>query len=594
MKHRGPDDLGTFCDNKNSIYFAHRRLSILDVTYAGHQPMASEDGSVVVTYNGEIYNFLEIREELRGRGHSFRTACDTEVLIHAYQEWGGDCWNYFNGMFAFGLWDARLGKLILVRDRLGVKPLYYHEYPQGLSFASEVKTLRAIPGLKLVQDERHIPAFLRTGYVTGENTFFQGVRKLLPGHSLEVVDGRVFIKPYWKLSFNENKAVSEIEWEEEVSALLHDSVRLRLRSDVPVGVFLSGGLDSSTIVAALAGRSRIKSFSVAYRLGEGYDETPYARLVARRYGTDHHEYFITPEEFRDFIPRFVWFMDEPMSEAAGISLYYIARLASEHVKVILSGEGADEIFAGYDIYKYMIWTEIYRRIPEPLRKAIPGIVHLGIPSSGRVRKYVDLAALSLEKRYRGVNMLPSMDVNRLLDLDRWAEFEDPEEEVLNKESSASRGWPALNRLLHLDTKTWLPDDILIKADKMTMANSLELRVPFLDYRLVEKAASMPCSMKIRGNEKKRVLKRIVQGRVPDEIIRRKKLGFPTPVATMFRGPLNSFLKDVLLDRKTQQRGYFNYREVEKIIGAHEKGIDFSQLLWRLLVLEEWHRVFVDA
>jgi asparagine synthase (glutamine-hydrolysing) len=595
IRHRGPDDEGIYRDEDNGLFLAHRRLSILDVSSMGHQPMQNPDGTLVVTYNGEIYNYLEIRADLIRLGHTFRSECDTEVLLHAYEQWGIECLDRFNGMFAFCLWDRPRRKLILVRDRLGIKPLYYLEDPYGIAFASEVKAFRVIPEVRFAAEEKYIPVFLRDGYVAGEETFFRGVRKIPPGTSLEIEGGKVQRKRYWDIAFRTEEGVSEQEWEERLDVLLEESVNLRLRSDVPVGVFLSGGLDSTSIVAFLHGKSGIpiKTFSVGYKSGKGYDETPFARIAAKRYQTDHREYFVTAEEFRDFIPSYVWFMDEPISEAAGISLYFISRLAKEHVTVILSGEGSDELFGGYDIYRYMLWMERYRTLPGFLRKGINAVGRRITPRGSRSRKYFELAALPLERRYRGVSFLPGSALDGVcVDL-RLEGFQDPSEEMWEKVFAETAGWGDLNRLLHADTKTWLVDDILVKADKMTMANSLELRVPFLDYRIVELAAAMPVQMKVRGNVKKYVLKRTVRGRVPDEIVHREKMGFPTPIALMFRGQLNGYMKEMLLDGRTLGRGFFSRKGIETAISEHERGNDRSQLLWRLLVLEEWFRVFVD-
>lgn len=595
MAHRGPDDHGEYSDPENKVFLGHRRLSILDVSALGHQPMQSADGSLVVVYNGEIYNYLEIRSELTGKGHTFFSESDTEVLIQSYREWGIECVSRFNGMFAFALWDRQRRKLFLVRDRLGIKPLYYLEDASGTTFASEVKAFRAIPEIGFSPDEGRIPSFLRDGYISGEETFFRGIRKLPPGTYMEISENGTVRKRYWELSFGSDRIIDDEEWAERLDSLLADAVHLRLRSDVPVGVFLSGGLDSTTIVDYLHGKSDIpiKTFSVAYDLGKNFDETPFARIAARKYGTDHHEYFVSPEEFRDFIPKYVWFMDEPVSEAAGVSLYYISRLAREHVTVILSGEGSDELFGGYDMYRYMLWIEAYRRLPLAIRKGIGKFAAQAAPTGSRGRKYLDLASLPLESRYRGVSLLPDSSIEGVCpDFISSGRF-DPADQEWRRVYRRSEGWTDLSRMLHADMNSWLINDILLKADKMTMANSLELRVPFLDYRVVEAAAAMPDRLKIWGKGKKRILKRLMRGRVPGEILRRKKMGFPTPIAVMFRSQLNGYVKELLLDHRTLARGYFSRAGIEKAISEHENGTDHSQLLWRLIVLEEWFRVFSD-
>jgi asparagine synthase (glutamine-hydrolysing) len=593
LAHRGPDDEGVFTDGP--LGFAHRRLTILDTSRRGRQPMATRDGAFTITYNGEVYNFLELKNELQGRGHRFRTKTDTEVLLHLYQERGDGFLQALNGMFAFALWDRPRRRLLLARDRLGVKPLYYTWTADGLAFASEVKALLAVPGVRAEVDLEMLDAYMSVGYVPTERTLFRGILKLQPGWAMQIEDGRVNLFKYWDLD-PRPEPVSEERCIQEVTALLQDAVRLQLRSDVPLGVFLSGGIDSSAVVALMRklGVEDIETFTVAYDFGPGFDETRYARRVAERFATRHHEIYVTPEAFRDFIPSLVYHMEEPVTEAAATALHFVARLARERVTVVLSGEGSDEVFGGYPIYSYMAALERYRRLPEPLREGIlnPLLARLG----GKWSKYTELSRFPLPERYLGVSF-----------------YEAPVKEALYRpevrgfwNGSAMPGLVAryyrptegrdpISRMMGLDVKSWLPDDLLIKADKMTMAASLELRVPFLDHRIVELGARIPPRLKVRGFTTKYILKKAMEPYLPRDILHRPKMGFPTPLARMFKGKLAEYVADVLGSASCLGRGYFRPEEVERRVDEHLSGArDHHRVLWQLLVLEEWHRRFIDG
>jgi asparagine synthase (glutamine-hydrolysing) len=593
LAHRGPDDEGFFFDG--ALGLGHRRLSILDLSERGHQPMTTADGRYTISYNGEIYNYLEVRNELESLGQGFHTGTDTEVVLTLYSSQGANCLKRLNGMFAIAIWDSVKRTLFLARDRVGIKPLYYAETAEGIVFGSEVKALLASTSVGARVCLSLIDTYFNFGYVPGERTLFEGIKKLLPGHWLMVGPEGIKCERYWDLEYSPDFQRSPEDAAEGLRELLLDAVRIHMRSDVPVGVFLSGGLDSSTTVALLAeaGVENVKTFSVAYREGAAYDETAYASLVADRFKTDHHVLYIDPAQFQDFVPNYVWFMDEPVSEAAAIALYFIAKHLRDHVTVALSGEGADELYAGYDIYKYMGWIEHYRKLPQAMRSLFLEPL-LSTVGGEKLRKYLRLAQKPLEERYLGVSLngseYHSLYTREFSEMLR----EKVQYAPLRCYYAKTARCDPLTRMLYSDLNTWLVDDLLIKADKMTMANSVELRVPFLDYRVVEQAATIPSSMKIRSGEAKWILKQAMRNRLPDSILTRKKTGFPTPLAAMFRQDLSGYLRDLLLSSRCTNRGYFKHEAVERLIEEHfETRKDHHKLLWQLIVIEEWHRQFID-
>jgi asparagine synthase (glutamine-hydrolysing) len=501
------------------------------------------------------------------------------------------------GMYAFAIWDRRERELFAARDRLGIKPLYYCETDKGLLFASEIKSILAVRSAPREVDTSLVDAYMAFGYIPGADTLHKGVRRLLPGHTLTWRDERTRIAPYWDLDFGGQSAQPLERHAEQTRTLLRESVALHLRSDVPLGVFLSGGLDSSAVVALLSrdASAGLKTFSVAYNFGPEYDETPYARIVADAFATDHHEIRVTPQEFVDFVPRYVWHMDEPVTEAAAISLYFVSKLAREQVVVCLSGEGADELFAGYDFYTYNLAIERMQRfLGRPLFSGLAALAR-ATGRAGKLQKYLTLAGQPFESRYRGIS---SYEERKKLDLytssfaSHAARGNDECGAFIQDLFRRSAQWDPLSRMLYFDTKTWLVDDLLIKADRMSMAASIELRVPFLDHRVVEFAASVPSRHKIRGRETKFLLKRSLEGSLPQEIIRRRKMGFPTPLDVMFRGELFDYANDVLLSRKATERGYFDPRRVERLLSDHrDRQASNHREIWQLVVLEEWHRRF---
>lgn len=597
--YRGPDDAGIWIRPQGLVAFGHRRLSILDPTPAGHQPMHDRDSRLCIVYNGEVYNYLEVRDVLRNKGHLFSTGTDTEVILKAYQEWGSGCLRHFNGMFAIAIWDEEQKSLFLARDRLGIKPLYYYENNDRFYFASEIKAivaaLKELPGLST----HLIDVYMSFGYVAGEETLLNGVKRLLPGRFMVVNSKNTEIRKYWELTFDNNQDHGLAYYLEQSRELLEDAVQIRLRSDVPLGIFLSGGLDSSTVVGILAGKvpERLKTFSVAYDFGPEYDETRYARLVAKKFNTEHHEIFITPTDFQSFVPDCIWLMDEPVTESAAISLYFVSRLAKEHVTVVLSGEGSDEVFAGYDFYRYMLLLEKYRKLVGSKQAVMLSKIGSSLlPDASKVRKYLLLGANRLEKRYKGISTYEDGSKDGLYVNDFFCYLsniaENQTQLFIEKLFEDTKENDSLSRMLYFDIRTWLIDDLLIKADRMSMAASLELRVPFLDYRLVEFVANMPSKYKVNGTVTKFLLKEMMKDALPKEIIHRKKMGFPTPLKKMFETHLAGYAKDLLLDRAACIRDYFKVSEIERLLYEHSKGTqDHHRRIWQLVVLEGWMQMY---
>ena len=594
--YRGPDDSGSWVSDNGLVGFGHRRLSIIDTSKDGHQPMVDDQSGCVIAFNGEVYNYLEIRAQLETQGHQFRTKTDTEVILKAYLAYGKDCVEHFNGMFAIAIWDPREQSVFFLRDRLGIKPLYFYHDQNQFIFASEVKAIKA--GLDEKPDVHAglIDQYMSFGYLPGQNTMLDGIKRLLPGHSavLRLDSWSFSIQQYWDLPDQAEQDQGESFYLEQGRSLLHSAIDLRLRSDVPLGIFLSGGIDSSAVVGLLAEKTeeQLKTYSVAYDFGKDYNETYYARMVSKRFNTDHHELFIKPDTFRDFIPDYIRLMDEPVTESAAISLYLLSRMTTQDVTVVLSGEGSDEVFGGYDLYQYMLVIERFRRIlgargatlTSYLGK-LPGLRH------SKIAKYLDLAAKPLEARYKGISTYDERMKDQLYS----PGFRGALNSAANEEAEQflsdlfTRGKrDDLSKMLYFDTKTWLVDDLLIKADRMSMAASLELRVPFLDYRVVEFGARLPSHYKIRGRQGKYLLKQMVKGLLPDEVVYRKKMGFPTPLKLMFQGALKDYCRDLLLSPTAKLAGYFDSNAMEKMIKQHVADQrDYHRELWQLVVLEEW-------
>jgi asparagine synthase (glutamine-hydrolysing) len=557
--------------------------------------MCTADGRFVIAYNGEVYNYLEIRKNLEADGHVFHTETDTEVILALYVQKGLECLQYLNGMFALAIWDSAERTLLLARDRVGIKPLYYAETADGILFASEIKALFASQRVSPQVVTAHIDTFLSFGYVPGAETLFQGVRKVLPGQWLQISPQGIRSAFYWDLEYAPNHRRNSQETAEELRELLLDAMHIHLRSDVPLGVFLSGGFDSSATVALLAeaGIHNLQTFSVAHPAGAQYDETPYAQLVADRFQTHHHVLYVDSNQFLDCLPHFIWYMDEPVTEPPAVAFYLIAKLLREHVTVALSGEGADELFAGYAVYRRMRWLEMYRKLPAGIRSLSEPV--LDLLGGEKIRKNLRLARQPLERRYRSVsNYDPQYKEILYTDDFRAALATHPAPDPLAVYFAKTHRQDILTQMLYSDLKTWLVDDLLIKADRMTMAHSVELRVPFLDYRVIEYAATIPSHMKLRGGVGKWILKRTMQERLPSEILTRKKMGFPLPWALMLHRDLSGYLRDLLLSPKCINRQYFKWQTVERLIEENaSKKKDHHRVLWQLMILEEWHRQFID-
>jgi len=600
IEHRGPDDEGYYVSGPVGLGF--RRLSIIDLK-SGHQPLSNEDGTIWIVFNGEIYNYQELRTFLLSKGHVFKTRTDTEVIVHLYEELGPECLQKLRGMFAFAIWDEKARTLLLARDRVGIKPLYYHLTGSSLSFASELKAILSDPSVDRAIAPDLIDRFLTFMYVPGAETLLKGIQKLPPGHYLLIKNGQETVRQYWDLQFVEARPrPSEQHVEAELLSLLSETVGLHMIADVPVGILLSGGVDSTGVLSLAVDNTdkTISTFTVGFSGNDFADERPYARLAAERYGTRHYEMTITARNFADFLPSYVWHMEEPVCEPPAIALYYVSKLAREHVTVLLSGEGGDEAFAGYSNYRNLVWLERLKRGGPALNSALAGGMSLAssLFSASRVAKYIPLMSDQFPDYYysrttnpyrttgNGLGAVYSTDFLNSVDREHSVE-------PVRALQAHMRGRDTLNTMLYIDTKTWLPDDLLIKADKMTMANSIELRVPLLDHKVLEFAASLPSNYKLSGLTGKFILKKALSKRIPKEIRNRKKTGFPVPYGSWLRAELKGLVRDVLMDSRTIDRGYFSKDAVERMLRANANGSDRSKDIFSLLTLELWQRTFLE-
>jgi asparagine synthase (glutamine-hydrolysing) len=603
LTHRGPDGAGLHIDEQAAL--AHRRLSIVDLA-GGHQPLGNEDGSIWVTYNGEIYNHADVRPVLELAGHRYRTRSDTETIVHAYEEWGDDCIERFRGMFAFALWDAPRKRLLLVRDRLGVKPLYWALVENRLLFASEIKAILESGLVEARPNEAVISEVLATRYTSSSETLFKGIYKLLPGHRLVFENGRVQLTQYWDVPLDgpdpEVARLSERDIVARFRALLQDSVRLRLMADVPLGMFLSGGIDSSAVAALMTKEMHrpVETFSVAFA-DRAFSELEYARQVARAVGANAHEIVIDDADFFGALPRLVWHEDEPIAHPSSVPLHFVSALAREHVKVVLTGEGSDELLAGYGKYPRSLlnWKAggIYERVvPAAVRTSIASSLVPRLPL--RLRRYAGRSFLAVPRNpaamffdtFAGV---PLHLQRELLAPPVVAGANTYGPSLDYFESSPGRD-NVLSALLYTDLKTYLVE-LLMKQDQMSMSTSIESRVPFLDHLLVEFAARLPDHLKLEGFTTKRILRQAMQGVIPDAILSRPKMGFPVPFAEWVRGGWNGVMREVLLDRRTRERGLVNTASVEKLLDAHRAGARAGgDAIWALVNLELWYRTFIDG
>jgi asparagine synthase (glutamine-hydrolysing) len=590
--HRGPDDEGIFV--KGNTGLGMRRLSIIDLS-GGHQPVFNEDRTVWVVYNGEIYNFPELRRELESRGHRFSTHTDTEVIVHLYEEMGADCVQKLRGMFAFALWDANHSRLLLARDRLGKKPLHYAQVDGRLLFGSEIKALLTVAPELAETNREALLQYFYFGYIPDPLTAFLPIQKLPPGHLLEFEDGRVRVRKYWDLpTYGTHSPRSEEECLEELEHRLAEAVRIRLISDVPLGALLSGGTDSSTIVALMARACSgpVKTFSIGFRHAD-FNEAPYARLVAERFQTEHHELILEPD-IVGTVELLTKSLEEPFGDSSMLPTYYVSCLARQHVTVALSGDGGDEMFAGYERYRIHLNDRSYRWIPQWAGRFYREHLHNRLSHQLPARNLAYSISLPWAERYtEGISLQPFQREMAILS-DDFVAASDPFARVREYMENAP-ATDALSRVLYLDTKTYLPGDILTKVDRMSMLTSLEARVPMLDHVFLEWVTGLTPEWKMRGRDQKYILRKLAERvGVPREVLYRPKQGFALPLVHWIRHELKDLILSVLLDPSALQRGYFNPQGVRRLLDEHFRGRrDHSPRIWRLLMFELWHRNFLE-
>ena len=594
--HRGPDEEGRLSDGRLAL--GMRRLSIIDLV-AGTQPVFNESGRYAVVFNGEIYNYRELREELQGRGHQLKTQGDTETIVHLFEEMQEDCLRQLRGMFGFAIWDSHLRELFLARDRMGIKPLYYTLADGQLIFASEIKAILQHPSVVREVDKVAMSQYLSLKYVPAPRTMFKDIYSLPPGHWMKInASGEIQIQRYWDISFAKPvQLMDEQESTDRLLALLRESVGIHLRSDVPFGAFLSGGLDSSTIVALMAEQlsTPVKTFSVGFDGPGLQDELPYAQQVANLFGCQHHTLKISAGDFLNHAERVLFHLDQPIADQATIATYLVAKLARQHVKMVLTGEGGDELFAGYARYAGERYWQVAQWLPQPLGRMVRQFV---APLPGLRRAKIAINALMIhDEATRFANWFPMFndEAKRHLMVEAESNLSEGVSDLFRQHLQNCNAKSRLERMLYLDCKLWLADYLLLRGDKLTMANSLEARVPLLDHRVVEFAASLPESMKLRGSQRKYLLRKAACRLLPADIIHRKKQGFPIPIDRWLRREAEPLLRDLLNEQTLKQRGYFEPKFVDQMIKQHVAGLaNHSTELWGLISLEMWMQKFIDS
>jgi asparagine synthase (glutamine-hydrolysing) len=599
LVHRGPDDEGFY--TSNSVGLGHRRLSIIDLS-AGHQPMSNEDDTVWVVFNGEIYNYPELRALLEKKGHVFKTHSDTEAIIHLYEEEGEECFRLLRGMFATALWDERKRKLVLGRDRVGKKPLFYYYDGCRIVFASEIKAILKVPGICRDIDLEAVSDYFSLLYVPAPKSIYTKIRKLRPGHYLTVSERGLKEVEYWDLSFRDNEELSEQQWIERILASYRETVRIRLMSDVPLGAFLSGGVDSSSVVAMMAEakNGRVLTCSIGFE-DEAFNELPYAREVARYFDTEHHEQIVHPDAV-GIVEKLAWHYDEPFADSSAVPTYYVSKTAREHVTVALSGDGGDENFAGYRRY-YFDQRENWLRswLPSEVRRPVFGTLASLYPKADWAPRifrgkatFENLARAPIEAYFRSVSAVQTSLKNELLHPDVMSHLAGYDSlDVLRHYYDKADTEDTLSRIQYVDIKTYLTDDILTKVDRASMANSLEVRAPILDHKFMELAARIPSSLKLRGRVGKYIFKKTLEPLLPQATLTRPKMGFAVPLARWFRHELKEMAHEVILGRHAED--FTEPRIVEKIWGEHQRGFrDRSTELWTLLMFRLWQRRFLPA
>ncbi len=599
LVHRGPDDAGQYRSARGDLGLWFRRLSIIDLSPAGHQPMCNEDGSVWVVFNGEIYNFQALRTRLEARGHQFRSRTDTEVIVHLYEEKGVDFVRDLNGMFALAIWDDRRRQLLLARDRLGKKPLYYFDDGRRLVFGSEAKALLADRSVPREIDWEGLGQFLALGYVAAPRSAFAGLRKLPPASVATFRDGTRAVQQYWDWlpAFRQPKRhLSMDEWSDQILETLDETVKCRMTSDVPIGAFLSGGIDSSAVVASMARCSDrpVRTFSIGFAQYRN-SELEAARTIAERHGTEHEEFVVQPDAVRDLLPALVRQYDEPFADSSAVPTYYVSRLARRHVTVCLSGDGGDEACGGYDRYAQAMREQAVDRIPLSLRRwflAPAALLPFGTPGRRRVQRFRRDAA----SRYiSAVTHMPHEQMRTLLTPDALGRIGTAGPAPVRDALASCGDLPLLSRLQYTDARTYLPEDILVKVDRASMMSSLEVRSPLLDVRFLELMATAPPELLLQNGVGKRLLRHALRRRLPPEILDRPKMGFGVPTEAWFRGDITAFAQEVLLDRRTSERGIFSPGALARAIRTQERGFfQRGSVLWVALMCELWARAFLDV
>ncbi len=602
--HRGPDEGGRLVRGAAGI--GMQRLRIIDLS-TGQQPIFNEDETIGIVYNGEIYNFQELRRELESAGHRFRTQTDTEVVVHAYEQYGIDCVSRFNGMFAFALWDSRSQTLFLARDRAGQKPLFYHLTDERIAFASEIKSLLKAGDVPMTINPQSVYHYLSLQYVPGPETILQNVYQLPPGHVATWRGGELTTIRYWRPQYEPKRIQGEAQWKADVSTTVRAAVERHLVSDVPLGAFLSGGVDSSIIVALMSQiGGDVKTFSIGFDV-DAYNETEHARRIAERFGTDHREFTVSAREVIDSLADVVWFSDQPLADTSCLATYHLARLTRQHVTVALTGDGGDEAFAGYTRYLLDRLLRLYRHLPEALRlKLIPRLAALlnersDVPTDRNivtgVKRLAQASSTSPKASILAWGSFFSEEQKRWLANPDWlaANGFDDSAALLGAHFDDAKARTYLDRTLSVDFELYLADDLLVKADRMAMANSLETRAPFLDNEVLALAQHMPDSLRIRGRSQKWILREAFADILPPENVNRIKRGFGMPVSSWLRRELRDFAHDLLLSDQAISRGCFQPKNVEALLQAHNSGVsDHGQRIWALLVLELWQQQMIDA
>ena len=599
LVHRGPDDQGIYCHE--NVGLGSRRLSIIDLE-TGSQPIHNEDSSAWIVCNGEIYNYRSLRVDLKAKGHRFYTGSDTEVILHLYEEYQEKCVDYLNGIFAFAIWDRRRRKLLVARDRLGVKPLFYYQDKNKLIFASEIKAIISDPALERKLNKEALSHFFSFNYLPSPLTMFKGIQSLLPGYMLICSDGDIRISKYWELVFEPKLGLKEVEVAEQLLGHMRRAVKMQLASDVPLGAFLSGGMDSTAVVSLMRENFNqpFKTFNVSFQ-ESSYDESSYAALAAKFFGTEHYEVLCRPKDYIKYLPEIIRHSDNLTVDISMLPLYLVSRLASQQVKVVLSGDGADELFAGYPTYRADRMAEFYCRLPSFIKqRLIPGIIEK-LPVSERkmsfefkAKRFIRGADSDSRKAHFSWRMIFSPWEKQLLFSPDFLN-----QELIDSAESYrtlyrdTDSWEELSRHQYADIKSWLPDSILAKVDFMSMASSLEVRVPYLDHELVEFAAAIPAGFKLKGSSGKHILKKAIKNKIPASILKRKKAGFNIPVGKWFRGSLKELLRDTLSKETIDRIGCFNRPYIEKLIQDHlDSKRDNGYKLLSLVHFCRWHDEFI--